>query len=93
LLFWSGYGIIKYEGRFRKESGKISGAVKRTGKSNISNALGGLAFEPVQGDIKKLRGRDDYRLRAGKYRILYRIEKDTIIVTNIAPRGQAYKEM
>ena len=62
-------------------------------KSNIGNALGGLTFEPVQGDIKKLHGCDDYRLRAGKYRILYRIENDTIIVTNIAPRGQAYKEV
>jgi len=61
-------------------------------KSNIGKALGGLSFEPPQGDIKKLQGRDDYRLRVGKYRILYRVEPDTIIVTNIAPRGQAYKE-
>ena len=62
-------------------------------KTKIKNALGGLTFEPVQGDIKKLQGRNDYRLRAGKYRVLYRIENDTIIVTNIAPRGQAYKEI
>ena len=62
-------------------------------KSNISNALDGLSFEPPHGDIKKLHGREDYRLRAGKYRILYRVEPDAIIVTNIAPRGQAYKEL
>ena len=62
-------------------------------KSKIGNALDGLTFEPLQGDIKKLQGGADYRLRAGKYRILYRIENDTIIVTNIAPRGQAYKEI
>ena len=62
-------------------------------KSKIGNALIGLSFEPPQGDIKKLQGRDDYRLRIGKNRILYRIESETIIITNIAPRGQAYKEI
>jgi mRNA interferase RelE/StbE len=62
-------------------------------KSKIGNALDGLSFEPPQGDIKKMQGRDDYRLQIGKNRILYRIESNTIIVTNIAPRGQAYKEL
>ena len=61
-------------------------------KSKICNAIDGLSFEPPHGDIKKLQGRDDYRLRIGKIRILYRIENDAIIITNIAPRGQAYKE-
>jgi mRNA interferase RelE/StbE len=61
-------------------------------KSRIKGGLANLAHEPPQGDIKKLQGREDYRLRVGGYRILFRIENDTIIVTNIAPRGQAYKE-
>jgi mRNA interferase RelE/StbE len=93
LLFKTGYSIIEYEGRFRKESGKYLERLNEPVKSNIGNALGGLAFEPAQGDIMKLRERNDYRLRAGKYRILYRVEDDTIIVTNIASRGQAYKEV
>jgi len=59
-------------------------------KSRIIEALNGLREEPLQGDIKKLRGRSDYRLRIGDYRALFRIEGNTVIVTNIAPRGQAY---
>jgi mRNA interferase RelE/StbE len=58
----------------------------------LLSALVGLAKKPPQGDIKKLSGRDDFRLRVGKYRVLFRIEDNVIIVTNIAPRGQAYKE-
>jgi mRNA interferase RelE/StbE len=61
-------------------------------KRRINDALKGLTFEPPQGDIKKLQGRNDYRLRVGGYRILYRVEIDIIIITNVAPRGQAYKE-
>ena len=59
-------------------------------KSRIIEGLSGLNEEPPQGDIKKLQGRNDYRLRVGSYRVLFRIENNTVIVTNIAPRGQAY---
>jgi len=59
-------------------------------KTRIIEALNGLSEEPLRGDIKKLQGRRDYRLRIGGYRALFRIEDNMIIVTNIAPRGQAY---
>jgi mRNA interferase RelE/StbE len=61
-------------------------------KSRIKDAIAGLSNTPPAGDIKKLADRDDYRLRIGGYRIIYRVENDTIIVSTIAPRGQAYKE-
>jgi mRNA interferase RelE/StbE len=59
-------------------------------KARIRAALSKLGNEPPQGDIKKLKGRADYRLRVGSYRVIYRIEPETIIVSKIAPRGQAY---
>jgi mRNA interferase RelE/StbE len=59
-------------------------------KARIRAALAKLGKEPPQGDIKKLKGRADYRLRVGNYRVLYRIENKTIFVLKIAPRGQAY---
>jgi len=61
-------------------------------KSRIIKGLSGLSEEPPHGNIKKLQGRDDYRLRVGSYRVLFRIEHDIVIVTNIASRGQAYKK-
>ena len=60
--------------------------------SRIYDALVGLGEEPPQGDIKKLEGREEYRLRIGSYRALFKIEADKIIITAIAPRGQIYKE-
>jgi len=45
-------------------------------------------------DIKKLKGfKNHYRLRVGKYRILFELEKpDKIIVYAILPRKKAYKK-
>jgi mRNA interferase RelE/StbE len=63
--------------------------------SRILEALDKLSHEPLEGDIKKLQGKEDeFRLRVGNYRILFTIkdEEDYIAVYRIAPRGQAYKE-
>lgn len=44
-------------------------------------------------DIKKLAGRDGYRLRIGGWRALYRMENAQLIieVLKIGPRGDIYK--
>ena len=47
-----------------------------------------------QGDIKKLQGEKYpplYRLRIGKYRIIYHIEDENIIIARIDTRGDIYK--
>jgi mRNA interferase RelE/StbE len=61
-------------------------------RSRISEALDKLENEPPEGDIKKLQGRDGYRVIVGGYRILFDIENDKIDIFNIAPRGQAYRK-
>ena len=44
------------------------------------------------GDVKKLRGYTiGYRLRVGDYRVLFDMDTQ-ITVTNILPRGEAYKK-
>jgi len=58
----------------------------------IYKALAALGEAPPKGDIKKLAGRDEYRLRMGNYRALFKIEADKILIAAIAPRGQIYKE-
>ena len=44
-------------------------------------------------DIKKLKGdkRDYYRLRVGRYRVLYVIEGDRVLVAKVLPRSKAYE--
>jgi len=63
-------------------------------RGRIFKAIKGLEKEPIQGDIKKLRGRKGYRLTVGDYRILFDIKKELnfIDVFKIASRGGVYKE-
>ncbi|MFB2834330.1 type II toxin-antitoxin system RelE family toxin [Floridanema evergladense] len=44
-------------------------------------------------DIKPLKGRPEWRLRVGDYRIMFLIddENKVYILTKISPRGDAYK--
>lgn len=53
------------------------------------------AIEKIpQGDIKKLQGEKYpplYRLRVGKYRIIYHVEQNDIIIVKIDLRGDVYK--
>ncbi len=60
-------------------------------KSRIIKALNKLELDPPQGDIKSLSGEEGYRLRVGGYRVLFGIKLNTIVITNIAPRGDVYK--
>jgi mRNA-degrading endonuclease RelE of RelBE toxin-antitoxin system len=60
-------------------------------RSKIVSAIERL---PDEGDIKRMRGPcplDTYRLRVGKYRVLYVWEKDTIRIVDIDSRGDIYK--
>lgn len=49
---------------------------------------------PSEGDIKRFKGkriRNIYRLRIGKFRIIFSLEKDVIKVIKIDTRGDVYK--
>jgi mRNA-degrading endonuclease RelE of RelBE toxin-antitoxin system len=49
---------------------------------------------PDEGDIAKLKGKkvkNLYRLRIGKHRVLFIIEKESIKVVKIDTRGDVYK--
>jgi mRNA-degrading endonuclease RelE of RelBE toxin-antitoxin system len=41
--------------------------------------------------VKKLRGRDDYRLRVGKWRVIFDRLEDRIAVKTVRTRGDVYK--
>lgn len=53
------------------------------------------AIESIpKGDIRKLQGSNFpplYRLRIGKYRIIYNVENDGILIVKIDTRGDVYK--
>ncbi|MDT8367445.1 MAG: type II toxin-antitoxin system RelE/ParE family toxin [bacterium] len=53
----------------------------------------GLADNPRPHGCEKLSGQEKYRLRQGRYRILYRILDDevVVIVVKVAHRKEAYR--
>lgn len=71
--------------------------VQKATKLRIKNAIEGLTKVPPKGDIKQMQGFNPplYRLRIGKYRVLYEYininGEQTLIVKDIGSRGDIYK--
>lgn len=65
-------------------------------KERIKNGIEGLIENPPKGDIKQLQGINPiiYRLRIGKYRVIYEYvgsNKDILFIKDIGSRGDIYK--
>jgi len=60
--------------------------------AKLINAVDDL--QKLKGDIIKLQGREEYRLKIPPYRIIFRYNSNikTVSVTKISTRGDAYKE-
>lgn len=67
--------------------------MQRVDQERIVNALDTLITAPMTLDLKPLQGRPEWRLRVGKYRILFVKDEDskTYLVTTIRSRGDVYK--
>lgn len=59
----------------------------------LNDKIKSLAGQPRQHKTEKLKGVDGYRLRVGKYRILYDIDdhSKTITVYRVLHRKEAYR--
>lgn len=58
-------------------------------RNRIRNAIHNLP----SGDVKKLQGRNGYRLRVGNYRIIFDRDGNVLYIERIDNRGQIYKEV
>jgi mRNA interferase RelE/StbE len=73
---------------FSKKAEKYLASVVPRVAFNILNRIESIP----EGDIRPLAGRKgEYRLRVGKYRIIFFISEDTISVVKIDTRGDVYK--
>ena len=72
---------------YSRQAQKAIERMDRAAKHRLRDAIEKLPA----GDVKKLKGCENaYRLRVGDYRVLYDMN-DGIEITNILPRGNAYK--
>ena len=62
-------------------------------RRRIVQRIRSLAEDPRPPGCQKLSGRERYRLRQGRYRILYGIQDDILVVqvVRIAHRSEAYR--
>lgn len=66
--------------KVQKQLDKLSDNVT----DSILLSLAGLEVNPRPGGLKKLKGRNGYRIRSGHYRIIYEIFDKQLIVEVIA---------
>jgi mRNA interferase RelE/StbE len=60
----------------------------------LTEAIGTLASEPHPPGAKKMAGTpDEWRIRVGEWRVIYRIEDGrlVVLVLRVAPRGDVYR--
>jgi len=80
-----------FEIEFSREAAKQYKKLPKEYKSLVGVALSrlseglGLDLKPVEGE------KDVYRIRVGKYRMLFTKSDRTVLVFKISPRGDVYK--
>ena len=76
--------------KYSKQAVKYIASLDKEFQRRIRN---GIKIVP-QGDVVRLKGNENgYRLRIGKFRVIFRIENDIMYIDKIASRGQVYKNM
>ena len=78
---------------FKKSVQKDLNAIPKEDLSRILKRIEGLAENPRPAGCEKLTGQDRYRLRQGRYRILYSIQDDelTVWVVKVGQRKDIYR--
>lgn len=81
---------VEFAPRARKDLLRLDRPVQR----RIVEALDRLAAgERLAGDVRRLAGSTEYRLRVGDWRVRFELDGDRLLiaVVRILPRGRAYK--
>jgi mRNA interferase RelE/StbE len=80
---------------YEDAAAKVLGRMPRNTADLIRRKINILAEDPFGRtlSVKKLKGREGYRLRVGDWRVLYTIERQlvTIRIVSVGPRGGIYQ--
>lgn len=82
---------MKYEVNFKPRAEKDLRRVPQGDQRRIIERIETLS-EDLKGDVKKLTDHTpEYRLRVGRWRVLFEIEGKAIIIYRVIPRAIAYR--
>ncbi len=84
----------RYELVFRKSVAKDLRAIPNADVGRILNRLRALADDPSPPGCERLSGQPRYRIRPGRYRIVYEIEdaRLVVLVVRVAHRRDVYRD-
>nr|CAO86228.1 unnamed protein product [Microcystis aeruginosa PCC 7806] len=76
-----------------RQAARYLARMPKNDQIRLLEALDTLISDSTKLDIKPLYGRDELRLRVGKYRVLFFEDRDNnlYVITTIKPRGDVYK--
>ena len=85
--------MAEYKLFFRRSVQKDLDAIPKKDLKKILNRIASLAETPRPPGCEKLTGQERYRLRQGRYRILYSIQNDelTVWVVKVSHRKETYR--
>jgi mRNA interferase RelE/StbE len=77
---------------FRNDAQKALRRMATNRAATIIGKIKAYAADPASqaNNIKRLQGRDGYRLRVGDYRVLFNLDGDVMDILDIGPRGGIY---
>jgi len=87
-------GVASYNLRIKKSALKDLEAIPtKADRRRVVKRIESLADDPRPGGVQKLSGKERYRIRQGRYRILYSIrDRDLIVyIVRIGHRKSVYR--
>lgn len=87
--------MASYEIRFRRSVSKDLRRLPRQDIERILETITALADDPRPPGVEKLSASEKYRIRCGRYRVLYEIRDDRLVVTvvKVAHRRHVYRRL
>ncbi len=85
--------MAAYKVYFKESVEKDLSAIPKKDLAKILHRIRGLAANPRPSGCEKLTGQERYRVRQGRYRIVYSIQDDvlTVWIVKVAHRKDIYR--
>jgi mRNA interferase RelE/StbE len=85
--------MARYSLRFKESVAKDLRSISKQDVQCILNKIDALADNPRPPGAEKLSTRELYRVRQGRYRVLYEIQDDIllVVVVKVAKRSDVYR--
>ena len=86
--------MARYEVEISRSAEKQLRSLPRADQVRVARKMLALADDPFPRGVRKLSGYDDvFRVRSGRYRILYSVSERTLVVAvlKVGHRGDAYR--